>query len=270
MSRPLFGGFRRSAVPLLRSSASLTRTSTLTQTATALATHTTPRVNWRRHSVTAWTRQDLTRLVSTLTSRRIEPVAIIPGTQRWNGFRRRTVRSFTSQSGAGSSGGDDRAGINLPSDATEEQWREVVALRGQFAGRQRELASAVVTWAADNYPNSIASYIAADFETVVGYVGNTAAAQIGDYFLGDLVNLCADPTAERVIAIAKGETVQWLNTPGIAGWFGSMMDAQGRLSIYVERVGLAELGFSTSYNSEGYKEYHHPDYPELTMVLRAV
>lgn len=267
MSRPLFNGFRRTAVPVLRSSASLTQSATtLSRTATALTTH--PSVRLRRHSVAAWTRQDLTQLVSTLARHRIEPVGIFPGTQRWNGFRRRTVRSFTSLSGDG--GGDDRAGINLPSDATEEQWREVVALRRRFAGRQRELASAAVTWAADNYPGSIASYIAADFDAVVGYVGNTAAAGIGDYFLGDLANLCAEPTAERVIAIAKGETVQWLNTPGIAGWLGSMMDAQGRLSIYVERVGLAELGFSTSYNSEGYKEYHHPDYPELTMVLRSV
>lgn len=268
MSRPLFGGFRRTAIPIWRSSMLLTGTSTTLTT--TLTTHTSTRILMRRHSITAWTRQDLDKLVKSLTSQRIEPVVIVAGTTPWKGFRRERIRYFTSLSGGGGGGTDDRAGINLPSDATEEQWREVVALKKKFAGRQRELASAVVTWAARNYPDSIASYIAQDFATVVRYVGNTAAAQIGDYFLSDLANLCAPPTVERVIGIVTGETSQWLNTPGIAGWFGSMMDAQGRLSTYIERIGIEELGFTVGFDLDGNKKYSHPDYPDLDLILKNV
>lgn len=254
-------------------------TGTSTTLTTTLTTHTSTRNLMRRNSITAWTQQDLNKLMKSLTSQRIEPVVIVAGTKPWKGFRRERIRYFTSLSGGGGGGGgggdddggtDDRAGINLPSDATEEQWREVVALKKKFAGKQRELASAAVTWAARNYPDSIASFIAQDFATVVGYVGNTAAAQIGDYFLSDLANLCAPPTVERVIGIVTGETSQWLNTPGIAGWFGSMMDAQGRLSTYIERIGIEELGFTVSFDLDGNKKYSHPDYPDLDLILKNV
>lgn len=263
MSGPLFNKFRRDAIVKLQQK--------------VLRAEKFTKIKMRRYSVTAWTQQDLNQLVRNMVG------PLETGTKPEKLFRREKIKDITSRlvdvGGSGGGGGgdddddggtDDRAGINLPSDATEEQWRQVVALKKKFAGRQRELASAAVTWAAENYPDSIASYIAQDFATVVSYVGNTAAAQIGDYFLGDLVNLCALPTVEGVIRIVTGETTQWLNTPGIAGWFGSMMDAQGRLSTYVERIGLEELGFQVYFDHEGNKKYSHPEYPDLELTLKNV
>lgn len=222
----------------------------------------------RRRSVSVWTGQDLTVLATSLSQTGFQSRR-----KPWRGFRREAVRQFTTllTSGETDSGGQgDRAGINLPEGATDQQWREVIELRRRLAGKQRELAAAAVVWAKKNYPGSIASYIAEDFAMVASLVGDIAAADIGDYFLGDLANLCVEPTVENIVKIVKGETIKWLNTPGAAGWFGSMMDALGRLGVYVERVGLKELGFTTSFNSEGAKEYHHPDHPNLTLTLKNV